>query len=249
MTIPCLVRIWKMSLVSSLLSAHVAFGSLALLTFALPLIVRKGGRLHIVFGRGYILGMCGIVVTATGIALIRIFYEPNLTHEQRNFAVFLLMIALFAASAVWTGVRVLRFKGRTKRHSHRVDLGFTWLRILAGIAVSLFGFIQQSPLLAWFSIVPIVTGVLELKYWLGEPQEKMHWWFQHMTSMFTACIATVTAFVVTAIPRLLGSSNQSILLWFAPTLILLPLLKAMQYYYRKKFTVSKLGPMPDAGQG
>ena len=147
------------------------------------------------------------------------------------------MISLFASSAVWSGIRVLRFKGRKERHTEMIDVGFTAARIMASILVSAYGFILGSPLLTWFPILPVFTGAKEVQYWLKPAEHKMHWWFQHMSCMFTACIATVTAFIVTAVPRILGDYGQNQFLWFAPAVIMIPILQMMLAYYRRKFAV------------
>jgi hypothetical protein len=98
--------------------------------------------------------------------------------------------------------------------------------------------LKGNALLTYFPILAIVTGIKELQYWLNPTNHKMHWWFGHMNSMFTACIATVTAFVVTAVPRLLGADGQNIFLWLAPAAILVPIFQLMSSFYKKKFNVS-----------
>ena len=55
----------------------------------------------------------------------------------------------------------------------------------------------------------------------------------------SACIGTVTAFVVTAVPRLLGDYGQSLFLWLAPAVVIVPILQTMTTYYRKKLAFSQ----------
>jgi uncharacterized membrane protein len=227
-----------MSIISVFLKLHVASGIVALATFAIPMVAKKGGNAHVRFGWVYVGAMIGVAVTATAISLLRLF-DPATDAVQAEFAIFLLMLSLFASSAVWSGIRVLRFKGRQERHTEMIDIGFTVVRIMASILVSAYGFMRGSPLLTWFPILAFFTGAKEVQYWLKPTEHKMHWWFQHMSCMFTACIATVTAFIVTAVPRILGDYGQSPFLWFAPAVIMIPILQVMRAYYRRKFAVSQ----------
>lgn len=201
--------------------------------------MKKGGKSHARFGWAYVFGMTGVAVTSIIMALMRLLLDQNLSELQRDFSIFLLMIAIFTASAVWTGLQVLAWKGPKVPHRRLFDVAVTSLRIVSSALVSYYGFSRGNPLLSYFSLVPFVTGLLELKYWLSPSDDGMHWWFQHMSSMFTACIATVTAFAVTAVPRLLGTSSSNIVLWSSPALILLPILISMRHHYRKRFPLPK----------
>jgi uncharacterized membrane protein len=203
------------------------------------MVAQKGGKLHTRSGWAYVFGMTGVAITALFIGIWRIFYDPNATPATRGFAAFLIMIAIFSSTAVWSGLRVLKFKGRKDRHLQKIDLGACWVRIITAVLVSIYGFHLGDTLVSWFPLLPILTGIKELKYWYGKPEHKMHWWFHHMTSMFTACIATVTAFAVTAVPRLTGKFEHNILLWTSPAIILVPLLALAVRRYKTKFGVVK----------
>ncbi len=96
---------------SYLQKIHTVSGCLALSTFALPIILKKGGKLHARFGWAYVFGMAGVAVTSIIMALMRLFLDQDLSEQQRDFSIFLLMIAIFTASAVWSGLQVLAWKG------------------------------------------------------------------------------------------------------------------------------------------
>jgi hypothetical protein len=56
----------------------------------------------------------------------------------------------------------------------------------------------------------------------------MHWWFEHMSSMFGAFIATTAAFLVVNAPCW-GLDTYSIAVWLAPTILI------WTGHYRRKF--------------
>jgi hypothetical protein len=94
-------------------------------------------------------------------------------------------------------------------------------------------------LLITFSFLGHITAKAQIQYWINEPKEKMHWWYAHMDGMFVASIATITAFLVTAVPRLWpGPIAQSPLLWISPGVVLGAILNRWTKSYRAKNELS-----------
>ena len=105
------------------------------------------------------------------------------------------------------------------------------------IALSLFtqvvGLKLGSILLIAFPFLALFSAKSQLYYWLTAPSSKQHWWYAHMSGMVTACIATVTAFLVTALPRIWDSPlAHSPVLWVAPGVIGGVLLRKWTIRYR-----------------
>ena len=57
-------------LIAHLVIAHIAAGSIALLTFWIAAIARKGSPMHKRIGKYYLMAMIGIVATALPMALV-----------------------------------------------------------------------------------------------------------------------------------------------------------------------------------
>jgi hypothetical protein len=67
--------------------------------------------------------------------------------------------------------------------------------------------------------------------------------------MFGTCIAALTAFAVQNAPRL-GLGKLSLVVWLAPTAVLLPVLAVWQRRYRRRFEASaSAGPAAAAAPG
>lgn len=227
-----------MTFYSALVPIHILFGSLSLMSFPIPMLARKGGSLHRNSGWVYVAGMLGVAVTALLIACWRIFFDPEPTSEKTAFALFLVMIAIFTSSAMWSGIRVLKFKNRTEKHIVALDFYVYWLRISSALAISIYGFIIHNSLLSWFSIILIFSGIQGILYWRSPQKQKMHWWFHHIEAMFTACIGTVTAFVVTAVPRMLGGYDHALALWLSPAVVFIPIRMWSERKYKRQFKIN-----------
>ncbi len=199
---------------------HAVCGTLALLVFIVPLLSKKGGKWHVEIGWLYIAAMMVVSLSAFIITPWRFFYDPERSSESQGFSLFLFFISLLTLSFIVQGMSALKTKSRKKAD-------FSWRRwllptllFIAAVIVQFQGYKMKSPLLLIFPITGYLSAVGQLRYWMTPPKEKYHWWIAHLESMGGACIATVTAFLVTALPRLSSSIIfNSPILWIAPGVI------------------------------
>jgi hypothetical protein len=226
-------------ILKTLLPIHVLAGAVALCCFWIPLVTAKGGKVHRRAGWVFVTTMAIAAITAWVICGIR-YSETDDVH-QRAAAAFLAYVGLLATDTSWNGLRALRFKNRTVRHFHPVDIGIPLLLVLSGAGVLVYGIQVNMPLLTGFAPVGVLVGILDLAYWLRPPQERMHWWYQHMASMIGTCIATLTAFLVNNV-SMLGFQSPSVILavFLAPTLVGVPGMWFWQRYYRARFRRKEL---------
>ena len=213
------------------LALHVLGGTLALLSFWLPLVARKGGALHRRTGWPYVGAMALLAVTGLYISGWRALWGLP---AQRPFNVFLVFVGLLSASSATMGLRVLRAKGRRAAHRHPLDLGLSGLLVLAALALTGYGVAVRQPLLVGFAPVGLFAGASQLYYWLRPPTSKMHWWFEHMGSMGGSTIAVVTAFLVINAPRL-GLQAFGLGVWLTPALVGVVGFRLWERYYRRRF--------------
>lgn len=219
---------------------HVVAGFIALIFLWMPLFFRKGGTYHRVTGWVFTYSMFMISGTSVHLSLYRIWYEGNLTTEEFSFYLFLIFIAILSFSTAFYGLRVLRFKKHTGKHRHWIDWFIPCLLLASAIIMSVYGFILGDPLLSWFPMLGIFLSLSHMFYWWRQPRFKNHWVIEHLTGMLSCGIATVTAFVVFGAPRLFELNETSIWLWFAPTIILVPLIIYYSFKYQRKNVIKQV---------
>lgn len=215
---------------------HIAGGFVALFVFWIPIVTKKGGKVHHVVGWIYVWSMAIVAISAFYMGAYRIFFDEIADADRIAFSWFLIFISILSSASAWYGIRVLKFKKRQEGHKRIVDLGYSALLFLSGIGMSIYGITLGSPLLTYFPIVGISLGAMQLAYWLRPAQKKMHWLFEHFSGMLACCISTVTAFMVFGAPRLLNIESVSVWLWFAPTILLTPVIIGFSIYYGKKYS-------------
>jgi uncharacterized membrane protein len=211
------------------LVVHIAAGSAALLSMFVPMLTRKGATLHRRAGWVFVSGMAIVSITAVILAVGRILSDPG--PQARSFAIFLFYIAILTAAGVSTGVRVLR-----RRHGAPGwwDLGISSLLVAMALGMAVAALLWQTWLFAGFAAIGLASGGNQLAYWLRGRTHHMHWWFEHMGSMLGSCIAATTAFLVVNADRM-GTSDRSLLVWLAPTLVGAPAIAVWTAYYRRRF--------------
>jgi hypothetical protein len=232
---------------------HIAAGSIALLLFWIPAIARKGGRAHIRAGWFYVACMSVVVVTAfamSGLAFtiplaVRRIARPLSAAEladflrgQRLAATFLAYLAGVTLAAGWQGIWAVETKREPKAMRAAFTLALNAAVLLGGLTVFVLGFKYRSgPLIALSPLGPWIGGG-NLRYLLRGPQSRMHWWYEHLSSMIGTGIAGYTAFLVFGGARLLPSVARSQLytiFWVLPALIGVPVIFMTVAYYQRKF--------------
>ncbi len=215
---------------------HAVGGAVALASFLIPLMSKKGGKLHIKAGWVYSYAMVFVGLSAFVITPWRVFFDPARIGTSTGFSAFLFFISAFTLTSLWYGLNVLKFKNRKRPSRALLHIGPPMVLIVLGLSTQVLGFVLQDTLLIAFPFLSHFTAKNQLSYWLGSPNAKMHWWYAHMNGMFTACIATVTAFLVTAAPRIWPAPwTGSPLLWIAPGVIFGTLLNRWTSFYKQKF--------------
>jgi hypothetical protein len=218
-----------------LLAVHIAGGATALLSMIVPLVSRKGGITHRRAGWVFAGGMTVVSITALLLSAHRFLFES--WPGAATSAVFLGYLGILTGGGVSAGIRVLRAKARRAAHRHPWDIGMSALVTGGALALGAYGLSIDEPLLTGFSIVGILSGGTQLRYWLRPAGHPMHWWFEHMNQMLGSCIAAVTAFLVNNVSRLgIPMENGSLIVWLGPTVIGVPGMIIWIGYYRRRFT-------------
>ena len=170
---------------------HVAFGTGCLLLGLMALITRKGGRLHIRFGRYFL--ACLAVVIATAVVGILAF----------GFRAFLGVITMLAAYEAYSGYRSLkiRFSGPQLQDAAVSVAGIS--------ATSLFIAYLRSVHIQWAPVViysTLGTLVVVASYDLVRFTFPKHWFertwlYEHIVKMLGAYNAVASAFSGTVLEK------------------------------------------------
>lgn len=148
-------------------------------------------------------------------------------------AVFLFFVALLSLSALQQGLYVLKQKGRKESLFTFRTMGLPILVLVAAIAIGVTGVVYRRALFVVFGFIAARTACKQLHYWSIVPG-RQGWFFYHIENMFACCIGTVTAFAVTAVPRIFPQFD-SLAIWIGPTVVMIPWMIWFIKAYEQKF--------------
>jgi uncharacterized membrane protein len=210
------------------LIVHISAGMISLVVAPIAFLTLKGGRAHRLWGKVYF--YCMAVVAATAITM-------SIYHE----IAFLLMIAVFSFAAAARGYRTIFRKkpGQANALDYLIDgLNAVFCVGLCYYSFTLFRSGENT-----FAIISGVFGLLGLQGSVSQLRrlrkpsaDKKAWLYEHIGNMSGSYIASVTAFLVTAVKFL-----PPIVTWLGPTVIGVPLIFYTISKYKKGKVIGKEG--------
>lgn len=197
---------------------HIAAGTLSLIVFWIPMLARKGSKLHVISGKVYVWGMWIVVVTA---AILCLF---NLIGGEYESAGFLGFISILTLAPLWYGVRVIR-------HKKGITLAYFQVRrfLHAAILLSALGLLVWGAFLKYegMAILMLIFGLLGLTsfrdvFTTFDKIKSRPWLVEHLSGMLGTAIAAHTAFLVFGGQSLFGHifhGQMVVVLWVTPGVV------------------------------
>lgn len=209
-----------------LMIAHIAGGTLSLISGILPMVVTKGNNIHRLFGKLFFFGMTVVFLTGFTVSIIK-----NIP--------FLLLISIFSYYLVANGYRSLYLK---KLHRGQKPTVVDWLlNIVSGlfmIGMVVFGSYLIIKGAVQMGIVSLVFGIIgtrgvitTIRNFIKQPTSKTIWIEGHIGGMVGSYIASVTAFLVINNEHYIGL--PMVVAWLLPTVMLVPFIVYWVGRYKK----------------
>lgn len=197
-------------------SAHGAIGALALATFWLSGLSRKGGAVHRASGKIYLLAMTGMLLS--GIPMTVAFY----TRQHPIAASFLAYLLVITATSVWCSWRAVHDKRDWAAYTGPVYRILVLLNFLSGLGIAYIGLFvtdRMALIFTAFSLIGVV-GAVRMRRFARRPPAQPNWWLhQHFGAMIGNGVATHIAFLSIGLPKLLPMLSGPVLqnlAWLGP---------------------------------
>jgi hypothetical protein len=199
------------------LYTHVGLGTLALATFWIAALAKKGSGPHKLAGKVYVLAMAGLLLPAIPLSW------RALQFFSLTFGLFLFYLLLITGSAVWTAWRAVRCKRDFAAYAGPGFRRLGWANIAGGAAMLGIGAVMAQPIFLGFSLVGIFGGRGKLLLAERGPAHPRWWMGEHIDAVLGCGVATHIAFLLIGLPQLLppqwnGPALQTFS-WLAPLLV------------------------------
>ncbi len=201
-----------------LVIAHIAAGSVALLTFWTAAIARKGSSIHKAVGKGYLLSMLGILATALPMSLVFI------SRGRIGIGVFFAYLVVITGTSVWLSWRSIRMKRDVRGYHDRRYRVVGWGNLISGLLVFAMGLARGDVLLSTFCWIGVFTGIGMLRQARSLPTAANWWLREHYGAMLGNGVATHVAFLGVGLNGFLASFGIAwlqLLPWFGPLTVAL----------------------------
>jgi hypothetical protein len=208
----------RMSTYQMLVYAHIAAGSVALLTFWTAAIARKGSALHLRVGKIYLAAMLGVVLSALPMAAV--FFARG----KPGIGTFLLYLVVLTGTSIWLARRAIQRKRDVHGYHDRRYRQVGWANLVAGAASLAVGLKLGSMLLGGFSFVGIAVGIGMLRQARNLPEARNWWLKEHYGAMLGNGVATHVAFLGIGMRSTIASFDAAwlqLVPWFLPLAVAL----------------------------
>lgn len=210
---------------------HITVGSLALVLFWLPMMVKKGGPAHTRFGRYYTFSMYLIATSGAIMASMVLispeyfkagFYKPESDPEQvtasiRLFWSFLLFLCLLIVTNIRHAIRVLEVRQHVSALRKSGHILWPVSLLVASIAMLVIGWMNAKVLLMIFGGLGAFVASGNIRYCLQKAAKPHQWLAQHIGSICGSGVGVYTAFFAFGGRKLFsGLGDLQLLFWILP---------------------------------
>ena len=202
------------------LIAHLVPGMVALATYWVAALARKGSVPHRLAGKAYLLAMVALLVPAIPLSW------RALRHFDLGFGIFLFYLLLITATALWQGWTAIRFKREFSRYAGPGFRALAWANLVAGVGVLGLGIALRQPIFIGFSLPGLLGGRSMLRLARTGPAHPRWWMGEHLGAMLACGVATHISFLSIGLPRLLpglAGEGLRVFAWLAPLAVALVL--------------------------
>ncbi|MFK7914570.1 MAG: hypothetical protein AB8B93_11710 [Pseudomonadales bacterium] len=211
------------TLFNLLVALHVATGTVGLLSMWVPLLSRKGSKVHRQWGVVFYYALLLTGTLAVGISLCTL-YAPLETHlfwddaakVRGVFGWMMLYLATMTINLAQYGRRCVRNRNSHANNRTTTNLMLQLATFVSAAFCAWQGWVLQMPLLAGIAIVGLAAGALNTRFILTEHVAKTEWLVQHTRGLVGAGISVYTAFLAFGAVNLLPQFAFSPLLWATP---------------------------------
>ena len=208
-----------------MVSIHAVSGAIVFIIGLLQIVLKKGGKIHQILGKLYLVSWLVLLVTGAYIG-----------------SLFIMMLGLFGFYYALTGTRISRLKNEPIQLFDKsimiLGAGTSLYMLYAAVRLYLNGNTSFAIIFSVFGLIFLNSTVQDiLKYiynrkWKKEDLGKMDWYFEHFIRMSISFIAAVTAF--TSVQNVFQNNTVNFL---APTVIGTILIVWAKRFYKKKFNL------------
>lgn len=180
---------------------HIVIGSIGLLAFWVPMLSAKGGTVHRIGGRVFVMAMLGTGSLAIGISGVTLL-APLPTHPQLAdvelvrgiFGWMMQYLGVLTINLAWFGWQCVRNRRSPADNRDPRNYLLQIAVVATAMNVAIRGVLIHQPLMIGISTIGFATGATNM-YFLNRPgRDRRLWLWEHIKGCVGAGISVYTAF-------------------------------------------------------
>lgn len=219
----------SLHLFETLIVLHIVFGAPGLISFWVPVIGKKGSRLHKAWGKAFVIMMLITASCAVGMATLTIM-DPVHTHPKLIehaelsdpvlirgiFGWMMLYLAILTINLTWYGWLCIRNRGAHSSNRAWHNMLLQALLLIASVNCAWQGWLIQQPMMMGISMVGFATVATNLWFMLRLSPGPLEWLTEHIKALVGTGISVYTAFFAFGAVRLIPELALAPVLWAIP---------------------------------
>ncbi len=206
----------RMNALSIVRIVHIALGIVGFLVVPVPLLARKGSKLHRSFGHLYVWTMAALAATSLPLSARGFFFDDA---TRRANALFLFFVALLASDGAWMGIRALHAQRRGPSSVSALDLAMPALLLAGSLGLGVLALVRGSVLHGFFALLGSMLATSQLRHWRRPARTRADAIVAHIGGMGVSCITTLTAFLVTNARHVFHLGVFNVFVWITPAVL------------------------------
>jgi hypothetical protein len=214
------------SLFSGLIIAHVLAGTVALVSFWVPVVARKGSRNHKRWGDVFVKAVYVAASLACAMGLMNLTIENGRHPMLANRALFdglfgwmMLYLGLLSLQLVIYGIGVVKNRSNPARNGNSIRLSLNALVGVIALKCGYDGVILQQPLMVALAVLGLITVVTFTRTALTPNPAQTTYLAEHIKAMIAGGISAYTAFLSVGLLRVVPQLVFNPIIWAIPSVI------------------------------
>ena len=235
----------NLHLFETLIILHIAFGAPGLISFWVPVIGRKGSKMHKAWGKAFVFMMLVTASCAVGMATLTIL-DPVGTHPKLMehsafsdpilirgiFGWMMLYLAILTINLTWYGWLCIRNRNAHGRNMAWHNTALQAVLLVASANCAWQGIQIGQPMMIGISLVGFATVGTNLWFMLRASPGPVEWLTEHIKALVGTGISVYTAFFAFGAVRLIPELALAPVLWAVPLITGLALI----LYHQRQVT-------------
>ena len=216
-------------LFQTFIAIHIIFGAPGLISFWVPVIGKKGSRLHKLWGKAFVGMMLVTATCAVAMSTMSIIdpvaSHPELMHHsdfndpeliRGIFGWMMLYLAILTINLTWYGWLCIQNRGAHSQNRSWHNMVLQVLLLVASANCTIQGVLIGQPMMIGISMVGYATVGTNLWFMLRHNPGPLEWLTEHIKALVGTGISVYTAFFAFGAVRLLPELALAPALWAIP---------------------------------